>query len=950
MFPQSYFEGVFILAFLKEGRRSMSRRLAVTSLAMVLVLGTAWAQTGNQVVEDIRIHGSRRIPAETIRARIFTRPGDVFDPAAVQRDFSSLWNTQYFEDLRIEREDGERGVILHVYVKERPTIRSIDYPGLSSASLSDVLERYKERKVGLSVESQYDPTRVKRAEVVLKELLAERGRQFATIRTEIRPIPPAAVGVTFRVTEGPKVKVGKIRFQGNKQVSGRVLRRAMRNTRPIGIPYSIFFENLFSRTFDATKLNEDAERVRDAYQQRGYFKALVSEPDTTIRDTSGSFLNPFKRGKGKVVDITMPIEEGDKFKLGSITFKNNKAVPNSEALRLLFPMKDGDTFNTAHVRKGLENLRKAYGELGYINFTSVPDTKIDDDKKLISLEVDLDEGKPFFVRRIEFQGNTTTRDKVIRRELAVEEGQVYNNRLWEISLLRLNQLDYFEQLKPEEDTEVKRHEQESTVDLTLKVKEKGKNSIGLQGSISGLAGSTIGINYTTNNFLGLGETLRIEASVGSRGHNVLLGFTEPYLFDRPLNFGVTVYTSRYDFDQLRQAEIFSGRRIDVPDNFLDAFQNFSQQATGFTVSTSYPLRRSFKRVGLTYAFETSSVEVFSEASRRIFEQLAFRSISGQDSLKGVITSKILPSFSVNTIDNPIRPRSGRSLYVGGEITGLGGNVSHIRPVVELKHFMPMKGSTVLGYRLQGSFITGYAGRVAPPFERFYIGGDNDIRGFDIRSISPIVFLTDRVDVALTNPDGTPVPKDPTNPRAGNFTVPVPVSRIALPGGDTSVVANLEYRIPIVGPVVLAPFVDFGMNMALRESQLRISDVQLNEINNTPYGCPVLNPNLTCSGGIAQTFSRNLRPVAGTNYVPRMSTGLEIQAILPVFNAPLRIYYAFNPLVMDRIIDTPTVLTRSMFPAGGAGDFSFRQSQAAFGPSYRLREPRTTFRFAVSTTF
>jgi outer membrane protein insertion porin family len=173
-------------------------------------------------------------------------------------------------------------------------------------------------------------------------------------------------------------------------------------------------------------------------------------------------------GPGKAVDITMPIEEGDRYTLGSITFKNNKAVSNVKALRNLFPIKDGDIFSKEKVAKGLENLRKAYGEQGYINFTSVPETRFDDDKKLIFLDIDVDEGKQFYVRRIEFQGNTTTRDKVIRREIALEEGNIYNSRLWELSLLRLNQLGYFDQLKPDDPnvTDRKLDEKDGLVDLT----------------------------------------------------------------------------------------------------------------------------------------------------------------------------------------------------------------------------------------------------------------------------------------------------------------------------------------------------------------------------------------------------------------------------------------------------------------------------------------------------
>jgi outer membrane protein insertion porin family len=923
----------------------------------LLFSGVAVAQ--QELIVDIVPHGNRRIPAETVKARIFTKAGDVYDQAALERDFNSLWNTGYFDDIRFEREQTEKGWTIHIYLKEKPTIREIKYLGLSSVSQSDVLDRFKERKVSLTQESQYDPTRVKRAEVVIKELLSEHGRQFATIRTEVRPIPPASVGVTFVVKEGPKIKVGRIKFENNHNIKSRALRYAMRNLRPIGIPHSIFLENIFSKTYNASKLSEDAEMVRDAYQQRGYFKAVVQDPKTQIRDTgsSGFHIPLIMKGAGKVVDITIPVEEGERYRLKEIKFTGNKAVTNVAALRRLIPMKDGDIFNIEFVRKGLKNLRDAYGELGYINFTPVPDTQFDDDKKLISLNIDLDEGKPYYVRRIEFKGNTTTRDKVIRRELAVEEGNVYNSKLWELSLLRLNQLGYFEPLKPEQDSEVKQNNQEGSVDISLKVKEKGKNSIGLSGGVSGLAGSFIGLTYETNNFLGLGETLTVQASIGSRQRNISFGFTEPYMFDRPLQFGFTVFTQRFNFNQAQEVSILSGQNLNLPENVLQSLQNFSQSRTGFTVSTSYPIRRSFKRVGLGYSFDTSSISVFSDFSRLYFQQLNFRNISGPNSLAGIVTSKILPSFTMNTVDSPMRPHRGRSLFLGGDIAGIGGNVSFVRPLVSFTRWTPMRGirpnaegRNTLGIRIQGSFITGFAGRVAPPFERFFMGGDTDIRGFDIRAVSPVAFFVERVDFPLSNPDGTPVPKDPNNPRQGAVTVPIPVSRIIFPGGDTNVVANVEYRIPLIGPVTLAPFADIGIDAITRASQLQVNATQLNILNTTAFGCPALDVAFNCVGGVSQSFDRGLKIISASNWRPRASTGIELQVIMPVVNAPFRIYWAYNPLRLDTFAETPNFLTRSMFPPGGAGDFSYQQALSAFVPGWRLKEPNKTFRFTVATTF
>ena len=212
---------------------STSRVLRTTSrlartlilLALALTATAALAQQA-QTVDQIRVIGNRRIPKETVLARLFTHVGDAYDPISVERDFNSLWNTAYFDDLRIEREDSEKGVILNIFVREKPTIREINYKGLNAVSQSDILDRFKKEKVGLTVESQYDPTRIKRAETVLKDVLSEHGHQFATIKTEVKTIPPASVQVNFNIKEGPTVKVGAIKFTGNDHLSGLLLRRS----------------------------------------------------------------------------------------------------------------------------------------------------------------------------------------------------------------------------------------------------------------------------------------------------------------------------------------------------------------------------------------------------------------------------------------------------------------------------------------------------------------------------------------------------------------------------------------------------------------------------------------------------------------------------------------------------------------------------------------------------
>ncbi|MBS1814201.1 MAG: outer membrane protein assembly factor BamA [Acidobacteria bacterium] len=942
--------------------------------AAAALVPAASAQTP-QVFCQAQVIGNRRIPKESVLARLFEHQGDAYDPALIERDFNSLWNTGYFEDIRIERVDTPQCVQMVIYVREKPTIREINYKGLNAVTQSDVLERYKKAKVGLTVESQYDPTRIKKAEVVLKGLLAEHGHQFATIKTEVKTMPPAAVAITFNIKEGPTVKVGKIQFEGNHQLSSRTLRSAMKNSKPIGIPHSIFLENIFPRTFDATKLDEDAERVRQLYRERGYFKAQTGEPKTHVRDAGGvNFL--LMPSHGKRIDILMPVEEGQRYRLGGITFTNYKDK-DPKALRASFAQKDGEWFNATLFGKGLENLRKAYGSLGYINFVGTPVPRFDEANHKIFLDIDLDEGKKFYVSRIEFTGNTVTRDRVIRRELLLEEGQQYNNNLWEMSILRLNQLNYFETLKADQDSETKTNSDEGTVDLLLKLKEKGKNSIGLNGGISGLSGSFIGLNYETNNFLGLGETLSLQANAGDLQRNLTLGFTEPYFRNKPISLGFQIFSTKFDYNPAKSYGVSTGVSQNLSNAQQSLLTNYNQSQTGLTLSISYPIRRSFKRIGVSYSLTKSGVTTFNDNTRNVFESLAFRSgIAGQSQLQDIITSSITPSFSYSSIDRAVGPHSGTDINLALQVAGAGGNVKYFSPLFSARKFYPMKGMrisreghNVLAGRLQLAHVEGFGGQVAPPFNRIYAGGETDIRGFDVRSASPYTFIPVKVPFNLTNPDGSVVPRDPSNYTLGSLQVPLPIYRLSSVGGDTSVTANLEYRIPFGNSVTFDFFTDFNMTFDALKSQLRQSELGQAQITSPLYGCPVIE-NGACKGGTLVHFDRLLATAPGTNFVPRMSNGIELQVILPIVNAPFRIYYAYNSLrlyedlTQRQAVDSYTF--NDLFPKKnpscvssaasgyceltGAGAFTKAQAAQFYLGNYQLREPRKTLRLTVSTTF
>lgn len=902
-------------------------------------------QPGGPFIEAIEFRGQRRVPQDVLRALISTKKGDIFNQDDLHRDFMALWNSGRFDDITLETEPGASGgVIVRFVVTERRVVRSIKYgSGMKSLTVSEVLDRFKERKVGLSVESQYDPNKVQRAAVVIKEYLAERGRQFATVDPEVRQIPPSSLEIVFNVNEGPKVKVGKITILDNKAFSRRDVIRAMVNTHGYGIPHSILFENIFARTYDSSKLEEDKERIRDAYQSRGYFTAKVLDQKTEMIDTGGhGFRIPLihENNPGKAVNITLPVEEGRLYRLNKINFVGVKLFRTPETLmRPLFNMAEGDPFSTTKLRKGMDNLRKLYGEFGYIDFVPEPSFDIIPNTDKIDLTLTADEGKQFFVRRIDFSGNVTTRDKVIRREIMLDEGDIFNNRLWELSILRLNQLGYFEQLKAEEAADIKRNTQTNTVDITLKVRERGKNSIGLNGGVSGIAGSFVGMNYATNNFLGLGETLSISSQLGTRFRSVSAGFTEPYFLDRPLQLGFEAHLTRFDFNQGVEASILAGQDLIPLFNALGSqnLLNYIQSGHGFSVSASYPLRRSFARVGITYGYDVSDITVETDAARSYFNYINFSGIAGPNSLQGIRTSRIVPSFTYNTVNHPITPTGGKSIFISAAFSGsfLGGNVNTIQPTIEFKYFKPAPWhkSHILAFHALGSMITGYGGKEVPPFSRTYIGGEQDIRGFQIWGVSPIAFIPSEATVNVYNNDGsqrqqlvrvngvlTPV----------NVTMNMPIYQLAFPGGDTQVVGNFEYRIPIFGPVILALFTDAGINRILRPGELTMDPSRIGYLNNA----------YPTAG-----FDGKALVYPGTQ-AARMSTGLELQVLLPVVQAPFRVYWAYNPMVVREFLQPPIVADRSIFP----NQATFLNAIASFGQAAPFYEQRSMFRFTIGRTF
>ena len=851
------------------------------------------------LIEAVEVRGNRRIPSETIRYNLQTRPGEPIRLGVVQRDIRALYALGYFEDIRVEEEDGEGGKIVIFEVAEKPIIRAIDYEGNDSVTLSSILERLRDTGVGLSVEIPYDETRIQRAKAVLLSLLAEQGRQNATVEVETYDIPPNAIGVAFVIDEGPKIKIQQIEIIGNENFSDGQIKGAMELLKEAGPIASFRSQDVYH----PLKMNDDITRIQMLLRENGYVRALVLDPEVEIRPQKISRTLPFIKPSfpwgiplpfwKKEVDrffLTIQVEENDQYRLGEIDITGNEQF-TEEQLTSFLGLSTGEVFNETRLREGFEDLSKLYGNFGYVNFTPVPNYEFDDENKTVDLTINVDEDRQFFVKRINFRGNTSTRDKVIRREVMLEEGKIFSSQLWDMSLLRLNQLGYFEEITADA-ADIQPSPTEAEVDITLSVEERGGNTIGFSGGVSGIGGSFLGIDYSTNNFLGFGETLSVTAQGGTRQTNYAFSFTEPYLMDRPISAGFSVFKSEYRFDQARDIFGLDVNNLPIGFGFEDRL-NYQQSRKGFNLFTSYPLR-VFHRLGVTFQFDNSSSDAINPATSAFFDNVrqsereSFVRTGG--SFSDFKTRSLISTYRYSTVSNPNVPRGGQSISLSFNFTGsfLGGNVNYVQPFFEYQFYKPMNNfRNTLAFRFQAGHIRGFSGTGSPFYQRYFMGGDFDVRGFEFRSISPMAFVTrESVD---------------------DFTgQPIVIDDIAYVGGDTTAVANVEYRIPIAGQVLtLAPFLDLGNSWAFNRSQLQREVVQ-------PDG------SIRVDG---------VQFLPGTNTGLRASTGVELQVLMPVINAPFRLIYYNNPLRLDRTITTPNS-----------------------GQQFFLREENRGFKFTVGKTF
>jgi outer membrane protein insertion porin family len=767
-------------------------------------------------------------------------PYDEAAEAKLRDDFRRLWGTNFLDNLWIEvlDEPYENGVIgkrVVFNMEERPRVKIVDYTGSSKVERTKIDEKMKEAGVALRLDSFLDEGAVRRVKSIIQEMMGEKGYQFAEINSTVEILPggPKLVKVIFDVQEGPKVRIREVDFVGNTALGDGTLRRKMKETKQHGA----FSWLTGGGTFKEAKFEEDADMVVAHYRNEGYIEARVGAPELkTLQDSTD--------GKTRWIQVRVPVTEGARYKVGQFDFNGNTVV-KADALRTLFKLQTGDWYSEKRVRDGLRKAQEVYGGGGYFEFTGYPDLKpqpppegpiAGSAEPTVDVTMQLQEGEQYFVNRITFIGNTTTRDTVVRREMRLVEGNIFNTEALKYSVRRLNQVGYFKTLEEGQGVDVKKTPNEKNkVDVTLKLEEQNRNQLTFGAGVSQFEGFFGQLSFQTANFLGRGESLTVSLQGGSRAQNYQVAFTEPFLFDRNITGGIDVFKRQ-----------------------LNYINQFTQSSAGGNLMMGFPVA-DFSRLFVSYSFERTEVLDLNEAytNPQLLQQNPFLADSLLLRQGGSRTiSKIVPSFAFNTVDNPIFPTTGRKLTASFDYAGPGGDTFFIKPTIEAVGFFRLTPRMSVGSRAQVQYIRPYGDtKQLPIFEKLFMGGEYSIRGYDIRSIGP---------------------------RDINSGVVL--------GGNKSLLLNGEFITQIAGPVRLVLFYDAGQVRDIGEKFGWQEDI-LEIVPPTP---PLLIDPLAFTGFVDPNAPGTTTKAIGRQAAFKTSTGAEIRFFMPVLNVPFRLIFAYNP--------------------------------------------------------
>ncbi|MDP9033436.1 MAG: outer membrane protein assembly factor BamA [Myxococcota bacterium] len=719
---------------------------------------TAAEQAEGLSIASIDVVGNRRVAREDVFSYLREKPGQPFRSDNLTSDVRALWDSGFFEDVQVDLTTTDRGVALRVIVRERPNIKEIGYQGndeIENDKLNEAIEA-KPNTI-LSVPS------VRRSVQKIKDAYAEKGFFLADVDYEITPQRENEVTLKFKITEHQPVTVRRVTFIGNEHVSDSELRDQMQTgsggilSFGSGGPYR---QDVFER---------DVLMLSALYYDKGYLSVQIGTPRV--------MLTPDREG----IDIAVVIHEGPRYKIRQLRIyeRDNEGhemepLGGRRALRQLLRAQSGDYFNRALLIKDLQAVRTLYRDAGFANVEAEPETELDPVHEQVDIVVPIRRGPPVRIERIEVKGNTKTRDKVVRREMEIQEGQLFSETGVENSKRRITALGYFDRV----DLSTEQGSAPDKIVVNIEVAEKATGTFQVGAGFSSIESFIATAQVQQANLFGNGQALALQAQVSALRQLVTLRFFEPYFLDSDWNSSIELYDTLY------------------------VFPDFSRRSVGGSLTFGYALVQPWLRLSLTGTLEWDSVDT-SPSNTFFGAAPGFASVFQQLPLANLFNSgrvaSLRPSITLDTRDNRLFPTAGVFLQASTELASevVGSEFNYLRHRFTGRFYYPLGGSNgmpgsgfVIKLNTEFGLITSPDPQGVPIFQRYFLGGILDVRGFTLRSIGPRLPLTQGL--------------DPNS---------LPIANGANVGGNLQAYENLELEFPILDKVGIRGVVFFDAGNA-----------------------------------------------------------------------------------------------------------------------------------------
>ena len=734
----------------------------------------------------IEVVGAQKQTPETVIFKSGVKVGDDLRSLDFSAVLEKLWASGSFDDIKFELEDAPGGKKLVIRIKERPLIKEIDYRGGTEVGLTNIKDKVKEKKLTINPETIYDPESARKIKDLIVEQAGEKGFRNPVVDITLEPMAGGVARLVFDIKEGGKAKIYTVAFKGNKVFTSSQLRSIMKKTRQHWM-----FSWLTTHDLLVDKnLDEDFENLKKAYWKLGYKDVFIGKPIIEVEDrtTAKQKLKNEKRAKQAKspkydlrATLTFPILEGDRFFEGTFKTEGGKLFrdvfyqskyaevkrDNRSIIKKFFNIRPSMEapkpgakpvpFDLDAVNQTVDKIKEAYSNQAYVMFRAEKkfDIREEDGVNKVDTTLKMDEGERYTVRKIEFEGNLTTKDKVLRRSMLMREGDPFQTDRFKDSLLSISQLSFFDVKNSEPKVDLVPDKPQ--VDVVIRGEESGVNEVLFQGGYGSLFGFSLGVSFSTRNLGGGGETLSFSYNGGKFSKNITVGFTEPFVFDLPYSFSTSVSNGSADYD---------ASRVGV----ANAYKQFTR-SLGFSVGA----RLSNWFTDQPWAFFTTYSTGYSFRLIRIEggRNFYFRDTPNQ------LTSTFSQSLAFSTVNHQFKPTSGTRLSFGLEYGGwqFGGDRPFLRATWDFAKFMNVAERHIFAFNTSYGYLQNMGREELPLYDLYRPGGENSIRGYRFGQVGSVLLDNN-----------------------GNAVVV---------GGNKQFVANAEYQFKIADQFRLVFFYDAG---------------------------------------------------------------------------------------------------------------------------------------------